>query len=99
MKDEYAIVDNAGVFFGLPAKTFTSQEAAQAVLDYIGRRRDEMHQEALSAESQLTGVFQRKNLTEDHRRALEETVARWKAEEPRSYSIVVRPVGEWEAVA
>lgn len=99
MKDEFAIVDNNGVFFGLPAKTFVSQQAAQDVLDYLGKRRDEMHQEALQAESQLRGPFKRKNIAEAHARDLEEAVARWKAEEPRSYRIVVRPVGEWEAVA
>lgn len=97
MKVEFAITDNDGKLFGLPARLFNSHEGADDLLTYLGERRTEMELEANKARDLLTGPFQT-NVTGNYKQALEDQVTRWDAEKTRSYRIVQRPVGEWEAV-
>lgn len=96
---EFGIVDQDGVLFGLPARTFTSYDAARDVMTHLQARRLEMEVEAGRAQANLDSVLLKDKLTVEHRDNLEEVVRRWKLEQPRSYSIVVRDVGRWEAVA
>lgn len=98
MVTEYGIVDQDGKLFGLPARTFTSREAANEVLEHIRERREEMALEAKDAAEALAGPFQNQ-LTEPHKDSLREVVRRWELEKPRSYRIVARRVSAWEAVA
>lgn len=71
MKTEYGVMDNDGQLFGLPARTFVSQEAAAGTLRYLESRRDAMR---------------------------DNDVEQWLLEKDRTYTIVRRQVGAWEAV-
>ncbi len=93
--NEYAVIDNHGVLFGLPAKTFIEPEAAVAVLDSLRRSRERMQVEAEAAQRVLaTGVE-----TIQQGEQLQELVQRWEKERTRSWTIYGRTVSPWQAMA
>lgn len=92
---EFAIIDNDGQLFGLPAKTFTSLEAAEAAMKFLDDRRAEMKREAEEAESYLSTHTGWDNETASQEQQLHDAVARWAREKDRTYKIRVREVGPW----
>lgn len=93
---EFAIIDDDGKLFGLPAKTFTSFEAAESVMHVLQNRRAEMKAQAeeaaveLAKSSLLTG-----EAMEHRRQELTDCIQRWELEGPRRYTIYGREVSPW----
>lgn len=93
---EYAIFDDDGKQFGLPARSWTSIEAANQALDYLRQRRREMEQKAVDAKAELDFTLRKEPLPVQHREALESAVAAWDREKERVYSVLKREVGQWQ---
>ncbi len=93
---EFAIIDNDGKLFGLPAKTFTSRTAAHEAMHYLMQRRKEMKDEAKTAAELLASrEFLLREDVAKTRQEFEDTIRRWELEEPRRYSIYSREVSPW----
>lgn len=98
MTTEFAIIDDRGQQFGLPARTFVDRSAAESALEHLQLRRAEISDEAQQARDQLNGPFQHR-LTDEMRTRYQEAIQRWENEAPRTYSVYQRYVGSWKAVA
>lgn len=96
MTTEYAVRDNDGALFGLPATMFTSEEAARKVLEFVTSQREEMRRNAVIAQRVLDDTVRKPGFEE--RARLNETVARWQREKERVFTVVRRQVSPWEAV-
>lgn len=97
MKQEYAIRDERGELFGLPAATFLTRDAVDKAMEMLTRVRDRMEQEAQDAQRLLDDPRAPAE-TEANRVALLETVERWAREKPRQWRIVTRQISDWESV-
>lgn len=94
---QYAIRDQAGELFGLPAKTFDNEEAAKNAYRFLQQTRERLRKEAAEATSELAaGNWD--NETAARERDLEDAVDRWRREQPRQWTVVVREVTEWTAI-
>lgn len=94
LTDEYAIFDDQGQQFGLPARSWLSKEACQAAFDFLEQRRLQMASDAAEARGRLSFVKSRQARDE-----LISTIARWENEEHRSYRILRRQVSPWQEEA
>lgn len=106
MDVEYAIRDDAGNFWGLPAKQFDSPAAAYKAFDYLKERRDALRDEAVAARAELdalktvdpgTTVGGEEGIAA-RSRDLQEAIERWEREEPRRWQIVKRQISSWSVV-
>lgn len=94
MHDEYAIFDDRGVQFGLPAKSFTDRDAADRALEFLRDRRREIEKTAHDADEALKN---NPDATYEQKKEWQEEVIRWDQEKSRVYSICKRAVGPWGA--
>lgn len=90
---KYAIFDQAGVQYGLPAKEFDSLEAAEKTLDFLMKRREEMRLESQAAARELAVADG--HGPEHRERQLVEAIDRWNNEKDRTYSIKMCEVTPW----
>jgi hypothetical protein len=93
MHTEYAIFDDRGVQFGLPAKTWDTREAVDNALEFLGDRRREMERTAVLAQEALD---QQPMADREQKREWQEEVMRWDQEKSRVYTVLQREVGSWE---
>lgn len=92
---QFAIFDNEGVQFGLPAREFPSLEAAQSTLDFLLQRREEMKAESQAAARELAMATGWDNETAQREADLQAAIDRWQKEKDRTYSIKLREVTPW----
>lgn len=96
MEYEYAVRNEAGQLWGLPAATYVTEEAAREVLTFVEERRSNMKREAQMARKELTGpLFVG---TPADKADLEEAIHRWDLEKDRSWAVARREVGQWQTI-
>lgn len=91
MKLEFAIRDQDGAFFGLPARSFVSRAAANDTLHFLMQQRARMEAEATEAAKQL----RESDLPGPLHVAWNDAIERWAYEEPRQWRIVEREATDW----
>lgn len=94
MTIEFGIIDDQGVLFGLPARTFESIEAAKNIFDFLVQRRADMKRAANDAQTEL-----QLGVKEADRHRLQDVVEVWAREKDRRFTIVRREVSDWEPAA
>lgn len=92
MTQQFAIIDDRGQQFGLPAREFNSKEAAEEALDFLRGRRRAWEQDAAQALEELTTS---ENMNSSRRQELEDRIRRWDVERDRSYQVMRREVTPW----
>lgn len=88
---EYAIFDNNGVQFGLPARSWRTVEELDRAFDVLVARRSEMQQEAVEARQQIEAG----DAPVPVQQRMQDAVQRWELEKQRSYVKRMREVGPW----